>query len=110
MSEDEQSQYSAVVVIGGDGLLFEVVNGVSDRVLLPQFSSSTPFNDASHALNYVRSESPSQLLPQDTTDQLQRVYCSINIAPIPGGTGWSTICGSYCSYLSSLHSRKAMDW
>jgi len=87
MSEEEQSQYSAVLVIGGDGLLFEVVNGFSDRVLLPSSSSILSSNELQSSNNGLSNALPSQLVSQDAIQHLQRIFYSVNIAPIPGGTG-----------------------
>lgn len=102
MTVEEQRQYEAVLVIGGDGMLFEVVNGISDRILLLNSSGSSVENDIpkyDHADSTFTSllptsTSPSLSSPSSLTSlsfseaqKLREHFSAINFAHIPGGTG-----------------------
>lgn len=100
MMLEDLRQYEAVLVIGGDGMLFEVVNGISDRVLqLGSGSgiSSSLESDVSKNCTIESAFSPvlptstppslSPLLPLSEVQALRELFSAINFAHIPGGTG-----------------------
>ena len=93
MTVEEQMQYEAVLVIGGDGMLFEVVNGISDRVLLLDSSvdGDIPKNEStfSSLLPTSTSPAPSSLtsISLSEAQKLREYFSAVNFAHIPGGTG-----------------------